>query len=227
MSSTSSTAQSSRSLIDPSSGHDETARLCARFVMYLFEGYEVPPPSTKGLLIANPNPLLPLTEFVAYALHQTQLHHSVAFAALYHLYRLKNAGVWSAIPGSSGHTHVITALIIAYKRMCDKALSNKTWSTVAHDLFSVHEINQMEQKMLNCLQWRLKVAPKSLQQFEQKVRHDFKGFGPYTFHFFDPNPVLPDPAPGITVPGTPSSDVHQQRPVPPGEVYARAIPSVW
>ena len=52
------------------------------------------------------------------------------------------------------------------------------------------------------LEWQLNIEPSALKEFEQKVRRDFKGQGPY------PTYVLPSPAPSpmpSTTPMKPSS----------------------
>ena len=63
---------------DPYYSHEDTAKLCARFVTHLF-ACPGPPPLSKTVT-HSPSP--PLANFIAYALHRTRLHTSVTFVAL-------------------------------------------------------------------------------------------------------------------------------------------------
>ncbi|KAI0741157.1 hypothetical protein C8Q76DRAFT_608779 [Earliella scabrosa] len=177
------TGSSSSHPVDPYYGHEETAKLCARFVTHLFACPDLPPLSTS----VPPAPSPPLANFIAYALHRTRLHSSVTFAALYLLQRLKAR--FPAARGSSGHRLFISAFMIASKVICDDTYSNKSWSIVGQGMFALREINQMEREMCSYLEWQLNIEPSALKEFEQKVRRDFKGLGPY------PTYVLPSPAP--------------------------------
>ncbi|TBU52935.1 hypothetical protein BD310DRAFT_187570 [Dichomitus squalens] len=199
---------------DPYYGHEETAKLCARFVTHLFACPDLPPLSTA----VPPAPSPPLANFIAYALHRTRLHSSVTFAALYLLQRLKAR--FPAARGSSGHRLFISAFMIASKVICDDTYSNKSWSIVGQGMFALREINQMEREMCSYLEWQLNIEPNALKEFEAKVRRDFKGLGPY------PTYVLPSPAPSPmpsktpyaaqTGPApTPSFAAHSQQPLPP------------
>ncbi|EPT02571.1 hypothetical protein FOMPIDRAFT_1047913 [Fomitopsis schrenkii] len=174
---------------DPYYGHEETAKLCSRFVTHLFACPDLPPLSTAN----PPAPSPPLALFIAYALHRTRLHTSVTFAALYLLQRLKAR--FPAARGSSGHRLFISAFMIASKVICDDTYSNKSWSIVGQAMFALREINQMEREMCSYLEWQLNIEPEALKEFEAKVRRDFKGQGPY------PTYVLPSPAP-TPVPST-------------------------
>ena len=62
------------SKFDPYYGHENTACLCARFIMHLFACPEYPPTSSGS----NTKP----PYFIAYALHQMKLHSSVTFTTL-------------------------------------------------------------------------------------------------------------------------------------------------
>ncbi|KAH9834019.1 cyclin-like protein [Rhodofomes roseus] len=174
---------------DPYYGHEETAKLCGRFVTHLFACPDLPPLSTAN----PPAPSPPLALFIAYALHRTRLHTSVTFAALYLLQRLKAR--FPAARGSSGHRLFISAFMIASKVICDDTYSNKSWSIVGQGMFALREVNQMEREMCSYLEWQLNIEPGALKEFEAKVRRDFKGQGPY------PTYVLPTPAP-TPVPST-------------------------
>jgi len=58
-------------------GHEQTAKMCARYVNNLPHCPDQPPPSSA------PTPPPSLAHFIAYALHRTRLTSSVTFAALY------------------------------------------------------------------------------------------------------------------------------------------------
>jgi hypothetical protein len=105
---------------DPYYGHENTARLCGRFITHLFTCPEYPPTSSGS------NTKLP--HFITYALHRTKLHSSVTFALLVLLQRLKAR--FPTARGSSGHRLFISAFMIASKVICDDTYSNKSWSIV-------------------------------------------------------------------------------------------------
>lgn len=185
---------------DPFYGHEETAKLCAKFVTHLFACPELPPLSTSH----PPAPSPPLANFIAYALHRTRLHSSVTFAALYLLQRLKAR--FPAARGSSGHRLFISAFMIASKVICDDTYSNKSWSIVGQGMFALREINQMEREMCSYLEWQLNIEPSALREFEVKVRRDFKGTGPYPIY------NLPSPAPTPVPSTTPYGPSTQTQP---------------
>ncbi|EKM53413.1 uncharacterized protein PHACADRAFT_259782 [Phanerochaete carnosa HHB-10118-sp] len=166
---------------DPYYGHEETAKVCAHFVTHLFACPEQPPAQSPS----QPAPRLDL--FIAYALHRTRLHESVTFAALYLLQRLKAR--FPAARGSSGHRLFISAFMLSSKVICDDTYSNKSWSIVGQGMFALREINQMEREMCSYLEWQLNVEPTALVEFQEKVKRDFKGPGPY------PTYAAPSPAP--------------------------------
>ncbi|KAI0653501.1 hypothetical protein C8Q70DRAFT_937610 [Cubamyces menziesii] len=181
---------------DPFYGHEENAKLCARFVTHLFACPDLPPTSTA----VPPAPSPPLANFIAYALHRTRLHISVTFAALYLLQRLKAR--FPAARGSSGHRLFISAFMIASKVICDDTYSNKSWSIVGQGMFALREINQMEREMCSYLEWQLNIDPEALKEFEAKVRRDFKGPGPY------PTYVVSTPAPSPMPSTTPYTQTN-------------------
>jgi hypothetical protein len=154
---------------DPYYGHENTAKLCGRFITHLFACPEYPPTSSGS------NTKLP--HFIAYALHRTKLHSSVTFASLVLLQRLKAR--FPTARGSSGHRLFISAFMIASKVICDDTYSNKSWSIVGQGMFQLREVNQMEREMCQYLDWELNVEPSTLKEFEAMVRKDFAGPGPY------------------------------------------------
>ena len=93
----------------PLPSHENTAKLCSRFVTHLFACPEYPPTSSGS------NTKLPY--FIAYALHRKRLHSRVTFAALVLLQRLK--AKFPTARGSSGHRLFISAFMIASKVICD------------------------------------------------------------------------------------------------------------
>jgi Cyclin, N-terminal domain len=154
---------------DPYYGHENTARLCGRFITHLFACPEYPPTSSGS------NTKLP--HFIAYALHRTKLHSSVTFASLALLQQLKAR--FPTARGSSGHRLFISGFMIASKVICDDTYSNKSWSIVGQGMFQLREINQMEREMCQYLDWELNIEPLTLKEFEAMVRKDFAGPGPY------------------------------------------------
>jgi hypothetical protein len=151
-------------------GHEEIARLSARYITHLFACPDLPPAST------NSQSRLPY--FIAYALHRTKLHESVTIASLILLQRLKAR--FPTARGSSGHRLYVSAYMIASKVICDDTYSNRSWSIVAQGMFSLREINQMEREMCSYLEWELTVDNTMLTTFEKKLREDFRNpEGPY------------------------------------------------
>ncbi|KAG1795405.1 uncharacterized protein HD556DRAFT_1442247 [Suillus plorans] len=73
--------------------------------------------------------------------------------------------------GSSGHRLFISAFMLASKVICDSTYSNKSWSIVAQGMFQLREINQMECKMYQYLEWELNVDPVTLREFEDMVKN--------------------------------------------------------
>ncbi|RDX49288.1 hypothetical protein OH76DRAFT_1439000 [Lentinus brumalis] len=182
-------SRSSR-IVGPWYGYEEPAKLCSRFLTHLFACPDLPPLSTA----VPPAPTPPLANFIAYALYRTKLHASVTFGALYLLQRLKAR--FPAARGSSGHRLFISAYMIASKMICDDTYSNKSWSIVGQGMFALREINQMEREMCSFLEWELNIEHDALKEFEQKVRRDFTGLGPYP-SYVHPSPV-PAPMPSTT-----------------------------
>jgi hypothetical protein len=158
---------------DPYYGHEETAKMCARFITALFSCPDIPPISSTSTTNPNapPPPTPTLAVFIAYALHRTRLNSSVTFCALFLLSRLK--GRFPAARGSSGHRLFISAFMIASKVVCDDTYSNKSWCVVGQGMFSLREINQMEREMCSYLEWVLNVKPEELKAFEEEVRRDY------------------------------------------------------
>ncbi|KAG1716490.1 hypothetical protein ID866_694 [Astraeus odoratus] len=199
---------------DPFYGHEQISRLCARFVTHLFACPELPP-SSSGSTVKLPY-------FIAYALHRTKLHPSVTFAALVLLQRLKAR--FPTARGSSGHRLFISAFMLASKVICDDTYSNKSWSIVAQGMFQLREINQMEREMCQYLEWELNVDPLTLKEFEEMVRKDFAGTGPYPTYILPstkkstPPPTANPFAPSTSGP-SPSPSHGQRYPSPPRPTY--------
>ncbi|KAI0753880.1 hypothetical protein BC629DRAFT_1662937 [Irpex lacteus] len=128
---------------------------------------------------ANPSASSPgLDLFIAYALHRTRLHTSVTYPALY-LRQLKAR--LPAARGSSGDRLFISAFMLALKVICDDTYLNKSWSIVGR---GIH------------LEWQLNVEPNALKEFEEKVKRDFKGPGPYPSYLM--SSPAPSPMPSTT-----------------------------
>ncbi|KAI5121444.1 hypothetical protein M0805_009553 [Coniferiporia weirii] len=175
-------------------GHEETAKICSRYVAHTFNCPEIlPPPQPQPPVAASgsaaapaqapPQPPAPsnvpgtLAHFVAYALHRTRLHASVTFTALALLHRLKTR--FPAARGSSGHRLFLSAFMIASKVVCDDTYSNKSWAVVGQGMFALREINQMEREMCAYLEWQLNVPGEDLSLFEAEVRRIYSRPAPY------------------------------------------------
>ncbi|EKM58854.1 uncharacterized protein PHACADRAFT_191173 [Phanerochaete carnosa HHB-10118-sp] len=62
--------------------------------------------------------------------------------------------------------------MLSYEVIRNDTYSNKLWSI----------ISQMEREMCSYLEWQLNVEPTALIEFQEKVKRDFKGPGPYPTH---------------------------------------------
>ncbi|KAG7562695.1 hypothetical protein FFLO_01855 [Filobasidium floriforme] len=138
---------------DPYHGHEETAKMSARFIISLFNCPVIPPQTGPN----SPQP--PLAHFIAYALHRTRLPHFVTLSGLLLLQRLKAR--YPSARGSSGHRLFISAFMIASKIVCDDTYSNQSWCIVAQKMFELKEMNQMEREMCGYLEWNLVSTPES------------------------------------------------------------------
>ncbi|KIJ15514.1 hypothetical protein PAXINDRAFT_77274 [Paxillus involutus ATCC 200175] len=199
---------------DPFYGHEQASKLCARFITHLFACPEYPPPSSGSTV--------KLPQFIAYALHRTKLHASVTFAALVLLQRLKAR--FPTARGSSGHRLFVSAFMLASKVICDDTYSNKSWSIVAQGMFQLREINQMEREMCQYLEWELNVDPVTLHEFEEMIRKDFVGPGPYPTYILPSTkkttpPPTANPFASSSTGPSPSPSCGQRYPSPPKPVY--------
>ena len=160
-------------------GHEDVAKMCARFVSHTFNCPEMLPPTTSmSTTVASPAIPPTLAHFVAYALHRTRLHQSVTFTALGLLCRLKTR--FPAARGSSGHRLFLSAFMIASKVVCDDTYSNKSWAVVGQGMFALREINQMEREMCAYLEWHLNIPEQDLSTFEREVRKVYSHPPPYS-----------------------------------------------
>ncbi|KAB5592473.1 hypothetical protein CTheo_4064 [Ceratobasidium theobromae] len=233
-------------------GHEDTAKMCARFITHLFSCPDVPPATSQSAVTPT------LAHFVAYALHRTRLHASVTFCALYLLSRLKNR--FPAARGSSGHRLYISAFMIASKVICDDTYSNKSWCVVGQGMFTLREINQMEREMCGYLEWCLNVKPEDLRDFEAMVRKEYGSAAPVSApapapvarpaeqprkpsaeYAAYPSPLSMPPSPSHSNSTSPASSTCQTPPsadpvkvaapkdvpVERSQPFAYAAPSVW
>ena len=93
--------------------------------------------------------------------------------------------------------------MVASKMFLDDTYSNKSWSIAAQNMFALREINLMEREMCSYLHWDLNIHPGVLKQFEQMVRRDFRGSGPYPTHTLPSH--APSPMP-MTMPSNVPTD---------------------
>lgn len=144
-------------------GHRRMSQLCTRFVTHLFACPQYSP------AISGPGASLP--NFIAYVLRRTNLHHSIVFASLILLQRLKSR--FPTAQGSSGHRLFTSTLMMAAKIFLDDAYSNKSWVTITQGMFPLREINQMEREICKFLDWDLTIHNPMLADFEKQVVKDF------------------------------------------------------
>ncbi|KAJ7868948.1 hypothetical protein B0H14DRAFT_3107216 [Mycena olivaceomarginata] len=196
---------------DPFYGYEYLAQLSAHFITHLF---------------AYSQAKLPY--FIAYALHRTKLHQAVT-------YRLKAR--FPTARGSSGHRIFISAFMVASKVMCDDTYSNKSWSIVAQQMFTLREINQMEREICNYLDWELTVDNTILRNFEAMVQRDFppnsKGPYPtYSLHMVSKRaakaaaPTSATPIPEANSTTSPIPAFGQQRQTTPAKAYRAPPPPI-
>jgi Cyclin, N-terminal domain len=139
---------------DPYYGHEETARLSARFIRHVFNCPSDVAPTTrksfhrirKVILIKHievaPNTkptetTISLPRFIAYAFHRTRLPTSVAYHALFLLARLKAR--YPAASCAYGHRLFLTSYMLSSKVICDDTYSNKVCiDFISNFIFSAH-----------------------------------------------------------------------------------------
>ena len=104
-----------------------------------------------------------LSYFVAYALYRTRLPMMVVYFAMLLLKRLKTQ--YPVARGSSGHRLFISSFMLASKMLCDDAYNNKSWVIVSQNLFSLHEVNQMERELFMYLDLDLHASAEDISSF--------------------------------------------------------------
>jgi hypothetical protein len=114
--------------------------------------------------------------------------------------------------------------MLASKVICDDTYSNKSWSIVAQGMFQLREINQMEREMCQYLEWELNVDPVTLHEFEEMIRKDFVGPGPYPTYILPSTkkttpPPTANPFASSSTGPSPSPSCGQRYPSPPKPVY--------
>lgn len=157
-----STNQERKAPKDPYYGHEDTAKMAARFIISLFNCPIIPPATGPD----SPQPSL--AHFIAYSLHRTRLPHFVTLVGLILMQRLKAR--YPSARGSSGHRLFISAFMIASKVVCDDTYSNKSWCIVAQQMFTLKEMNQMEREMCGYLEWNLNASTTEIDAFEAKLK---------------------------------------------------------
>jgi hypothetical protein len=145
--------------LDPFYGHEDTARLCARFIHHLHDD-ECAESATDCEA--------KLSHFIASALHRAKLPPSVIFAALL-LLQCQTTHTLTA----SGHRLFISALMAAVKVTCDRSYCSGSWSIVAQGMFTPWEIKQMEREIWSHLDPDLRIDVDVLDGFEKSVKLHF------------------------------------------------------
>lgn len=59
--------------------------------------------------------------------------------------------------------------MIASKVFADDTYSNQSWAKVAQNIFTLHEISQMELEMCTLLEWNLNVQGAELVEFKARI----------------------------------------------------------
>lgn len=145
-------------------GFGKISQLCEQVILTLFDcPLTASLPTTSSPSTSSSARPIRLAEFIAYALHRTQLPAFVAFHALYLLKRLKQR--FPSSRGSSGHRLIIAAMMIACKFACDDTYSNQSWTIVGQGMFTLREINTMEQELFGFLGYKVNVATEQLLRF--------------------------------------------------------------
>ena len=96
-------------------------------------------------------------------------------------------------------------------------------------MFQLREINQMERVMCQYLEWELNVDPVTLKEFEEMVRKDFVGIGPYPTYILPSTKKSTPPPSAIpfhpTCGVSPSPSNEQRYTSPPKVPYVPSPPS--
>ncbi|CAE6434973.1 unnamed protein product [Rhizoctonia solani] len=142
--------------------HEEAAQTCARFIVQLFPDH-LPATSQTALMPS-------LTHFVAHILHQTSLHASVTYGALYLLNRLKDQSPTTCC--MSHHGLFISTFMIAAK-IFHNPYVNRPWCAVVQGLYTLSELNQMERDMCGHLGWYLGVPVLDFAIFKTTICNTF------------------------------------------------------
>ena len=109
--------------------------------------------------------------------------------------------------------------MIASKVICDYPYSNKSWSIVGQGVFRLRDINQMEREVCQYLDWGLNVEPGILKEFEDMVRKDFAGPGPYPTYVLQTISKLSAPSTRplpVVAPNNSTSSQNPSSPTPIG-----------
>lgn len=170
---------------DPYYGHEDTARLCGRFIRHVFNCPADPNPTSIPPNGKPTETTISLPRFIAYAFHRTRLPSSVAFHALFLLSRLKAR--YPAASCAYGHRLFLTSYMLSSKVICDDTYSNKSWAIVGQGFYELRDVNLMEREMIHYLSFDLTIPGSELEQFTQTVRATYKRGVPKTAYH-----VIPD-----------------------------------
>ena len=162
---------------DPLYGHEY---IYAGLITHLFTCPKHSPSSTHS------QAQLPVS--VASSCDRTNIHPSDALVAL------------ACIPtarGSSGHR--LFSSTISSKVICDDTSSDKFWPVLRQGTLELRKIYQMEREMCSHLDWEITIDPSVLADFEDPVKRDVKGPGPYpTYSLQMQSPHVPSSTDGTT-----------------------------
>ena len=137
-------------------------------------------------------------------------------------------GAFSHRTGIIGPSSLRIRVHAGQQVICDDTYSNKSWSIVAKGVFQLREINQVER--CQYLEWELNIDLAMLKEFEDMVREDFAGPGPYPTYIL-PSTKKSTPPPAALPFATPTcgltpSPSNKQRYSPPNAQYVPSLPSL-
>lgn len=107
--------------------------------------------------------IIPLADFIHYALYRTRLDVSVALSSMILLQRLKSR--YPNAKGSSGHRLWLAAIMITNKMFNDDSFTNQSWYIASQEIFSQREVNAVERELFGYLSCDVRVEYQEIVKF--------------------------------------------------------------
>eukprot|EP00188_Purpureofilum_apyrenoidigerum_P003094 Plantae.Rhodophyta-Purpureofilum_apyrenoidigerum.ctg31472.p1 GENE.Plantae.Rhodophyta-Purpureofilum_apyrenoidigerum.ctg31472~~Plantae.Rhodophyta-Purpureofilum_apyrenoidigerum.ctg31472.p1 ORF type:complete len:218 (+),score=50.38 Plantae.Rhodophyta-Purpureofilum_apyrenoidigerum.ctg31472:160-813(+) len=95
--------------------------------------------------------------------------NAVFLVAFCYLDRIQNSHPHVRLTSYNIHRYLMTAALLAAKYLDDDTYTNRYYAKVG-GVSSLAEMNALETRMLNLLDWRLDVSPASLQYYNEYIR---------------------------------------------------------